>query len=110
MIKLLNTDTLHFSYTYYSCVYEVTSYLTFYDWYSAIAGILYTIMNNPQHHTDININTPTGSIAARGTSARQGDGLQWMGVLTVLLTVGVLMISYLPAFLIMFGFGPGVQN
>ena len=40
-------------------------------------------------------------VAARRTAARQGVELHWMGVVTVLLTVGVLMISYLPVLVVM---------
>ena len=92
VINVLKRDTLYFTYKYYTCTYDISSYPNWYAWYGRMLGAVYTMIPYPA----VKVTSILLLVAARRTAARQGERVQLRGVLTVLLTVGVLLISFLP--------------
>ena len=92
MAKLYHSHTLHFTYVTYDCRYNVPRFSKLYDWY----GILAISFSNIVPYTILIVTTELVLSVARRSAARQGNRPQWSGVLTVLLTVAVLVISQLP--------------
>ena len=92
VVKVYQNDTLNFSYVTYDCRYNLRSFSTLHDWYGIIAmSFVYLII-----YTILIVTSVLLLNVARRSAARQGNRLQWGGVLTVLLTVAVLVISQLP--------------
>ena len=90
--KLYHGHTLNFTYVTYDCRYEVPRFSTLYDWY----GIIAIAFSHFIPYTILIITSVLLLTVATRSAARQGNRLQWGGVVTVLLTVAVLVISQLP--------------
>ena len=88
-------ETLHFSYRVYNCGYNLNSSLspTWLTAYSDIGVSFITILFD----CILIVVSIILLLAAKKAAARHGGRLNWEGVVTVLLTVGVLLISYLPS-------------
>ena len=85
-------DTIHFSYIDYECNYGYKTNNTpaWYTWYFIVG---FPAINVTCHVTLIITSLLLLMYARR---AAVGNKLRWEGVITVLLTVGVLLVSYLP--------------
>ena len=88
-------ETLHFSYRVYNCGYNLNSSLspTWLTAYSDIAVSVICILFN----SILIVVSLILLLVAKKAAAKHGERLKWEGVVTVLLTVGVLLISYLPS-------------
>ena len=85
-------DLIYFSYRGYNCNYDISNVPLWLGWYWRIGTLLApTIL-----YFILVVSSLLLLVVARKIAARQGGRLKWMGVFTVLLTVGVLMISCLP--------------
>ena len=85
-------DTIHLK--YYTCMYDIfsRSVPTWYIWYSLISLAVLSILSFPT----LLVTSVLLLIVASRAASRHGETLRWEGVITVLLTVGVFFISYLP--------------
>ena len=92
-------DTLHFSYRVYNCGYNnlrSPSAPTWFGWYFLIAVGFITLLC----YTILVLTSIILLVVAKRAGTRHGEELQWMGILTVLLTVGVLLLSYPPSLVV----------
>ena len=87
-------DTIHFSYIDYTCDYDYfsPSVPTWYIWYFLISLVVVGFLSC----TTLLVTSVLLLIVASRAASRHGETLRWEGVITVLLTVGVFFISYLP--------------
>ena len=89
-------ETIYFSYRDYSCSYDLRSPSvptpTWLTWYFVISFAMFSIFSYP---TLIATSVLLLIVASKAAS-RHGETLRWEGVTTVLLTVGVFFISYVP--------------
>ena len=95
VVTLLYTrDTIYFSYIEYDCNYNILSpsLPTWYTWYSVISVAVVSILSC----TTLLVTSVLLLIVASRAASRHGETLRWEGVTTVLLTVGVFFISFLP--------------
>ena len=88
-------DTLHFSYRGYDCDYDMSSprVPAWFRQYGLVGFIAGTILPL----TILLVSSLLLLVVARRAVRRQGGELRWEGVVTVLLTVGVFFVSYLPS-------------
>ena len=92
VVDVLIGGTVYFNYWTYTCAYDISNYPTGSKWYASSGYIVFTFIP-----VVIMIVTSTLLLmAAKRSAARQGHGLQMSGVITVLLTVMVLIISNVP--------------
>ena len=82
-------DTIHFSYRDYNCNYDTLSAPTWYVRYFLIGACVTVLIS----YIALIVTSALLLMVARRAAGRR---LQWRGVITVLLTVGVLLLSYLP--------------
>jgi hypothetical protein len=87
--------TLYFSYVDYDCDYNY-SLSSIPTWYTIFVGFTLSTFSTIGYITLL-VTSILLLIVARRTASRQGGSLRWEGITTVLLTVVVLLISYLPA-------------
>ena len=97
--KLYIRDTIHFSKIEYKCNYNITTSLHLPDWiklyfiasYSIILLLTYTLLA---------LTSALLLRAAKRAGNRAGSALRWEGVVTVLSTVIVLILSSLPLYIV----------
>ena len=87
-------DTIHFRYQLYSCHYDPLSpsVPSWYLRYSLISLVTGSILS----YTTLLLTSSMLLVVAKRTASLHGETLRWEGVTTVLLTVGVVVVSYLP--------------
>ena len=87
-------DKIYFSYNDYECNYNISSpsLPTWYTWYFLIGFPAVTVLS----HATLVVTSVLLLVVAKRAGTRHGTTLRWEGVVTVLLTVGVLLLSYLP--------------
>ena len=87
-------DSFHFSYLTYECSYHngQTEYPSWYKFYSSITISLFQFLC----YTMLVINSVLILLKAKKVRSRTGGGVRLQGTITVLLTVLVQFISYLP--------------
>ena len=106
VVRGYNWDTTYFSYRTYSCSYAIIRAPKWLDWYRVVSLTVHTFIP----YTTLLLTSILLLIAAKRSASERGAGLQRKGVITVLLTVGVLMISYLPALVVLVVEAVGVQQ
>ena len=86
--------TIHFSYIDYSCYYYTSSssFPLWYIWYFHISFAALGIFS----YTTLIVTSVFLLIVASKSASRHGQTLRWEGVITILLTVGLCLLSYLP--------------
>jgi len=99
-------DTIHFSYIDYTCDYDYfsPSVPTWYIWYFLISLVVVGFLSC----TTLLVTSVLLLIVASRAASRHGETLRWEGVITVLLTVGVFFLSYLPYSVAMWAMYQGV--
>ena len=86
-------DTFRFNYLDYTCNHPQAGYLKSYVLISYFIVLLLSFV--------VVITTSALLLlSARRSAARQGERVRWEGITTVLLTVGVLLVSHLPWFVV----------
>ena len=87
-------DSFNFSYLIYECSYHngQTEYPSWYKFYSSITFSLFQLLC----YTMLVINSVLILLKAKKVRSRTGGGVRLQGTITVLLTVAVQFISYLP--------------
>ena len=87
-------ETLNFSYNEYQCNYDMNStYLPeSYRMYMIVSFPVISLLS----YMLLIVTSMLLLVVAKQASTRAGSALRWEGVVTVLLTVGVLLVSYLP--------------
>ena len=87
-------DTIHFKYQLYSCNYDPLSLRapSWYLQYSLVTLVTGSILS----YTTLLLTSSLLLTVAKRTASLHGETLRWEGVTTVLLTVGVVLVSYLP--------------
>ena len=100
-------DTIHFSYKEYSCDYDRLSLSvpTWLTWYFPISIAALSILS----FTMLIVTSVLLLIMASKAASRHGATLRWEGVTTVLLTVGVFFLSYLPLSVCLVAYFGGVE-
>ena len=87
-------DSIYFSYNDYECSYGYSSASvpTWYLWYYlANVGVI-----NLVSYTTLTVTSALLLVVAKRAAAHHGRKLKWEGLITVLATVGVFLVSYLP--------------
>ena len=95
--SLYLADTIHFSYRVYNCGYNKNSPKApgWFRWYNTVGVTSMSLIS----YTILIVATVLLLGVAKRAAARHGDRMKWEGVITVLLTVAVLLVSYLPSVL-----------
>ena len=91
---LLFRNTIHFNYEDYLCDYDMSSSSVplWYKWYSAvIPGFVATLT-----YIILVVTSVLLLVVAKKAASRHGGSLRGEGLITVLLTVAVMLISYVP--------------
>ena len=91
-IMFYTRDTIHFSYQSYSCNYDLRILPACFTQYFLISMALLSLLS----YTIIAVTSLLLLVVARRVASHHRETLRWEGVMTVLLTVGVLFISLLP--------------
>ena len=99
-VKLLFIrDTVHFDYNIYQCNYLHISYNAP-SWYKLYYSISYPIFS-VLSYTVLTVTSVLLLLAAKAVRSRNGEAVRLEGLITVLLTVGVYLISFMPAMVIL---------
>ena len=95
-VKLLFIkDTVHFDYNIYQCNYLHISYnaLSWYKLYYSIGYPIFSVLS----YAVLTVTSFLLLLAAKAVRSRNGETVRLEGLITVLLTVGVYLISFMPA-------------
>ena len=100
-------DTIYFSYEEYTCDYDhlSPSLPAWFTWYFPISVAVLSVLS----FTILIVTSVLLLIVASRAASRHGETLRWEGVITILLTAGVLLISYLPKSVIIVTLQLGVE-
>ena len=101
-------DTVHLSFIEYGCAYDrlSPSVPIWYTWYFPISVAVLSIFS----FTTLIVTSVLLLIVASRAASQHGETLRWEGVTTVLLTVGVFFLSYLPFSLWLMAYLCGVEK
>ena len=87
-------NTIHFSYRDYSCNYDYTS-SSVPTWH-VLSGLAFFYLFSFIGYTTLIITSTSLLMVAKRAASRHREPMRWEGVATVLLTVAVFLVSYLP--------------
>jgi hypothetical protein len=87
-------ETLYFSYKEYICTYDFYS-PSIPKWFP-MYGVIISLIGSILMYTTLIVTSILILVTARRAASRQRESVKWEGITTVVLTVVVLLVSYLP--------------
>ena len=109
-LVLMMTDireTLHFSYREYNCNYDHYS-ASAPTWY-LVYGFITFLLGGILSYTTMLVTSTLILVTARRSALRQRESVRWKGITTVVLTVVVLLVSFLPTNVVLVSSKIGVK-
>ena len=101
-------DTIHFSYWLYTCNYDYSS-SSLPSWYLPSFSIMFLTFSILSYVT-MAVTSLLLLIVAKRAGSRHGENLRWEGVMTVLLTLGVFLVSYIPSMVVIVSSVLGMEH